>query len=243
MSQLRERPILLVIPLVALLVALLVIVSRNDDDDVAVVDTTEAADTTTSTEAESDVDAEVDADADIEAETDAMGEDDTDPPAGSVDEEEPAEVAGDPVETDSGVTIDDPALAAAYEAGRSGDLGLPFLYITADQDCDGCAETVSLYYVPSEEKASVLVLAAAYEDGTEIDTAAVDPTLLVRDPRFIAEQLAAAGATEADYSIDVVSGLVTSWTIDGNTVTLRCLQVDTRPVDLRSEVCRDSLIG
>ena len=140
-------------------------------------------------------------------------------------------------------SIEAPDLAAALAAGQDDALKLPFMYITADQECDGCAETVSLYYVPSEEKASILTLGGAYVDGAEIGLESVAPLLSDGDPRLVAERLAALDPGDVEYSIDPVSGLVTSWSVDGATVTLRCLQVDTRPVDLRSEVCRDSLIG
>lgn len=173
-------------------------------------------------------------------ENDAMGEDDA-----MVDGDVDTTEAPDADEPAAGSTAD-PALGsadldAAFEAGTSDRFSLPFMYLTVDQDCEGCADTMSLYYVPSEAKASILTLSVAYLDGVaQSDFSAVDPSLQAGDPRRIAEQLA---DTDASFSIDAVSGAITNWTLDGNTVTMRCLQVDTRPVDMRTELCENSLIG
>ena len=181
----------------------------------------------------------------LEGETDAMGEDDAMDEDG-VDTTTPAPADDQAVDetTAAGSTVNSagPAdLAGALEAGTSDRFGLPFMYLTVDQDCDGCAETMSLYYVPGEEKASILMLSGAYIDGVaQSDFSAVDPVLQAGDPRRVAEQLT---GTDATYGIDRVSGAITSWTLEGNTVTLRCLQVDTRPVDMRTELCENSLIG
>ena len=175
----------------------------------------------------------------IEVEDSAMGEDDA-----MVDDEIDTTVPdGDEPSNGSSADTDlgSAELTAAFEAATGDRFSLPFMYLTVDQDCDGCAETMSLYYVPSEEKASILTLSIAYVDGVaETDFSAVDPSLQAGDPRRIAEQLS---DTDAEFRVDPVSGAVTSWTIDGNTVTMRCLQVDTRPVDMRSELCENSVIG
>lgn len=214
------------------------------------VETTGDTDTTVATETSEAPETADDGDGNeglVETESEAMGEDDTDPTGGTT--ELDAETTDPDSETSGGdvaesTSIDDAELAAALEAGQDDALKLPFLYVTAEQDCDGCAETVSLYYIPGPEKASILVLGGAFVDGEQVDANEVDPILAGGDPRLVAEELAAAAASsDVAYSIDQVSGLVTGWTVDGNTVTLRCLQVDTRPIDLRSEVCRDSLIG
>lgn len=170
-----------------------------------------------------------------ETEDAAMGEDD--------DEVDTTAPAADEAPESSSATSDfaSAELAAAFDAAEGDLFRLPYMYLTVDQDCDDCAETMSLYYVPSEEKASILTLATAYIDGVaQSDFSAVDPSLQAGDPRRIAEQLS---GTDADYSIDTVSGAITSWTIDGDTVTMRCLQVDTRPVDMRTELCENSVIG
>lgn len=179
------------------------------------------------------------ADVAVGVEDDAMGEDDamTDDVDTTVAPADEAPTAGSTTDTDLGSAD----LDAAFAAGTSDRFSLPFMYLTVDQDCDGCADTMSLYYVPSEAKPSILTLSIAYIDGVaQSDFSAVDPTLQAGDPRRIAEQLA---DTDASFSIDPVSGAITNWTLDGNTVTMRCLQVDTRPVDLRSELCENSLIG
>ena len=178
-----------------------------------------------------------------EAEEAAMGEDDTDTDDTDTNDTDTNET--DTPTTTAGSAIDSADLAAALAAGQDNQFSLPFLYLTVDQSCEGCAETVSLYYVPGPVKASILVLESAFVDGTEVPLTEVDPILQEGDARLVAQLLADAdgqGSLEA-YSIDPVSGLVTSWTVDGNEVTLRCLQVDTRPIELRSELCRDSLIG
>lgn len=178
----------------------------------------------------------------VEAETDAMGEDD----AMSEEDVDGTIEAPDGEEVADGGTVADSALSsaelvAAFEAGTSDRFALPFMYLTVDQDCDGCAETMSLYYVPGEEKASILTLAGAYIDGVaQSDFSAVDPILEAGDPRRVAEQLS---DTDATFGVDPVSGAITSWTLAGNTVTVRCLQVDTRPIDMRTELCENSIIG
>lgn len=187
--------------------------------------------------------------ASIEAEEAAMGEDDPDA-AGQDDGDQEgtdgnvtdADDDGDS-QADSGIAAGD--LSAALIAGQDIQFSLPFLYLTVDQSCDGCAATASLYYVPGEVEASILTLEAAFVDGSEVPLTEVDPILREGDPRLVAQLLADAdeeGSLDA-YSIDPVSGLVTSWSVGGDEVTLRCLQVDTRPIELRSELCRDSLIG
>ncbi len=188
------------------------------------------------------IDTTVDVAVEAETETDAMGEDDVmgeDVIDTTI--EPPEDVEATPSTTSAASTVDTAELAAALEAGTSDRFSLPFMYLTVDQDCDGCAETMSLYYVPGEEKASILMLAGAYIDGkAQSDFSAVDPVLQAGDPRRVAEQLT---GTDAAYRIDPVSGAITSWTLGGNTVTLRCLQVDTRPIDMRTELCENSVIG
>jgi len=185
---------------------------------------------------EADEDAASD-DAAGDAEDSAMGEDDT-----MVDGDVETTVPADDADTGSAVAaLGSEELEAALEAATGDRFSLPFMYLTVDQDCNGCAETMSLYYVPSEAKASILTLSVAYIDGVaQSDFSAVDPSLQAGDPRRIAEQLA---DTDAEFGIDSVSGAVTNWTLDGSSVTLRCLQVDTRPVDMRTEVCENSIIG
>ena len=152
---------------------------------------------------------------------------------------------GDSEGATSGSASTSADLAAALAVGQDIQFSLPFLYLTVDQSCDGCAETASLYYVPGPVTAGILALESAFVDGNEVPLTVVDPILREGDPRLVAERLAeaeAAGSLDS-YSIDPVSGLVTNWVVDGDEVTLRCLQVDTRPIELRSELCRDSLIG
>lgn len=217
--------------------------------------------TTEVTEAGDDEDSSDDS-ASIEDEEAAMGEDETagnDPDSADEDSTDQDESDQDSADQDSGDqdngdddggdTGDTPIasgdLAAALAAGQDIQFSLPFLYLTVDQSCDGCAETVSLYYVPGPIKASILALESAFVDGSEVPLSEVDPILQEGDPRLVAELLAEAETSGSldSYSIDPISGLVTSWIVDGDEVTLRCLQVDTRPIELRSELCRDSLIG
>lgn len=233
-------------PLLALLFALLLAAAAcSGSSEVEVEDASVDADTSEDSEVEASTDdtvAEnepaVEEDA-AETEDAAMGEDD----AMVDDEVDTTAPAEDEAPESSSATSDfaSAELAAAFEAAEGDLFRLPYMYLTVDQDCDGCAETMSLYYVPSEEKASILTLATAYIDGVaQSDFSAVDPSLQAGDPRRIAEQIS---GTDADYSIDPVSGAITSWTIDGDTVTMRCLQVDTRPVDMRTELCENSVIG
>lgn len=202
--------------------------------------TTEDSDTSDADEEDADEENAESDDVAVGEDDDAMGEDDA-MVDGDVDTTEApdADATTDGAAADSALGSAD--LASALEAGTSDRFSLPFLYLTVDQDCDGCADTMSLYYVPSEAKASILTLSIAYIDGVaQSDFSAVDPSLQAGDPRRIAEQLA---NTDGTYSIDPVSSAITEWTLGGNTVTMRCLQVDTRPVDMRTELCENSLIG
>jgi len=173
----------------------------------------------------------------LEEETDAMGED------GGEDEQAPSStIAGD--EAVPGTTL--PALgstelAAALAASTGDAFSLPFMYLTVEQDCADCADTMSLYYVPSEAKPSILTLAGAFVDGVQQpDFSAVAESLRNGDPRWIAEQLEGADAT---FGVDPRSGAITTWTLPGESVTIRCLQVDTRPIDMRTELCENSVVG
>lgn len=241
----------LIIMLFAFLFAL---ASCSGSPDVEEDASAESDDTVASTEsAESEVadgDDAADTDTDAEAEADAMGEDD-DAMADDAMGEDDAHSTDSSDESDAGSTdnasnttttpLSDAELEAALAAGTSDRFSLPFMYITAEQDCDGCAPNVSLYYVPGPDKASILTLEGAYVDGVlQSDFSAVDPVLQAGDPRRVAEQLS---GTEATFGIDPVSGAITSWTLEGNSVNLRCLQVDTRPVDMRTELCENSIIG
>lgn len=209
------------------------------DDASGSTDTTAAGDEAESEESVADESADDPDEVAAEAEDDAMGEDD----AMVDDEVETTAPANDDSSGTSSAASDlgSAELTAAFEASTGDRFSLPFMYLTVDQDCSGCAETMSLYYVPSEAKASILTLSAAYIDGVvQSDFSAVDPSLVAGDPRRIAEQLT---GTDAEFGVDTVSGAVTSWTLDGNSVTLRCVQVDTRPVDMRTEICENSIIG
>lgn len=196
------------------------------------------------TQVADDVDASSDAgddagdDVTIDSETDAMGEDD------AMADDDVATTVTTTGADSAGTTasaLESQELTAAFAAGTGDRFSLPFMYLTVDQDCEGCAETMSLYYVPGQEKASILTLAGAYIDGVaQSDFSAVDPVLQAGDPRRVAEQLS---GTDATYGIDTVSGAITSWSLDGNSVTVRCLQVDTRPIDMRTELCENSIIG
>lgn len=231
--------------LVALLFAAAACSSANDVETDASAETeTTVSDVEASDDAAEgdDDDASTDDTATDSGETEAMGEDE--PMDEGVVDDGMADDGGAATETTmpTDVDIDDAELAAAFAASTGDRFSLPFMYITADQDCDGCAQTISLYYVPSEAKPSILTLQTAYVDGVaQADFAAVDPVLSSIDPRRVAELIGASAGSS--YGIDPVSGAVTSWTIDGNSVSLRCLQVDTRPVDMRTELCENSIIG
>lgn len=208
-----------------------------DDASAEAEDDATTGDDTTADDAEVDTTDDVAAEAETDAmgEDDAMGEEDTDETVTPTEEDE----------TDGGVTagsnLSSAELADALAVGTSDSFSLPFMYVTVEQDCDGCAPNMSLYYVPGEEKASILMLETAYIDGVaQSDFSAVDPVLQAGDPRRVAEQLT---GTDATFGIDARSGAISSWSLNGNSVTMRCLQVDTRPVDMRTELCENSLIG
>lgn len=189
------------------------------------------ADASTDTTASED-----DAPTEVETETEAMGEDEE---SMTEDSTTTTTAAASGTTVVGGLSSDE--LNAALAASTGDRFSLPYMYLTVDQDCDGCASTMSLYYVPSVEKPSILTLDAAYVDGVEQpDFSGVDPVLSAGDPRRVAEDL---DGTDATFGIDSVSGAIDTWTLDGNTVTIRCLQVDTRPIDMRTELCENSVIG
>lgn len=176
---------------------------------------------------------------------DAMGEDDQNAPNATVpvdgDDRPPSTVtipAGVPA-------ADADALREAALKGNDIEFVSPYIYLTVEQECAGCAETVSLYYTPDADDISRHAFAKAFVDGSEQGSATVHPTLLGVDPLFVAESLLGfiSAGDQVTYSIDPVSGLVTTWTVNGERASIRCLQIDTRPIDMRSELCSGSIVG
>ncbi len=227
-------------------VALLATACSNSDADAidadGSIDSTLVGDTDTTAVSE-----EVVVD-DGSAETDAMGEEGEAAPTST----SLVETAAGSDQPDRTIVVPEgvPAeqateLTAAALAGGSLRFTYPYFYITADQTCDGCIETVSLYFAPLEGDASRHSLVAAYEGGVESPVAGVAEVLRSTDPLYVAEALLIeiGEGRDAAYEIDPVSGIVTSWTIDGQTVTLRCFEADTRPSDMRETTCAGSLIG
>ena len=210
-----------------------------DDEAASEVEATEDDDATAENDAEGDATGEDD----VVSEDGAMGEDDAmvEDDVDDVDTTIAGESEQAPGGASANADIESAELAAAFAAAQGDRFGLPYMYVTVDQDCSGCAETMSLYYRPSEGNPSTLTLETAFIDGVaQSDFSAVDPSLQAGDPRQIAELL---DGTDAQYGIDPVSGVVASWTIDGDSVTMRCVQVDTRPIDMRTELCENSVIG
>lgn len=241
-----NRPSVRFVIAVVLGLMLLGAACSSSSDDAATDDTTAgdpaSSDTTEATDDEPDESASEPDSSEtttaMEEETDAMGEDSS----------EQSEATTPSTLADNGATpgttlpaLGSGDLAAALEASTGNAFSLPFMYLSVEQDCEGCADSMSLYYVPSEAKPSILTLAGAFIDGVEqADFSQVAPSLQAGDPRWIAEQL---DGTDATFGIDARSGAITSWTLDGAAVTIRCLQVDTRPIDMRSELCENSVIG
>jgi hypothetical protein len=212
-----------------------------DDDEAAVTD---AGSTTTAVSRDDET-----IDAGDEAE--AMGEDE-DQPTTTVDPTTDTSAEERPSSTTTTVDIPDGVdpgvagdLASAVEAAADLRFSGPYLYVTAEQVCDGCAERVSLYYAPKDDDLSRHALRAAFVDGAEIGFDQVAPSLVAHDPLYIAEELLVEVGSGSDvtYRIDGLSGLATSWSIDDEEVVLRCFQVDMAPADLRDVECYGSLIG
>ncbi len=180
---------------------------------------------------------------------DAGGDDGADTSGGESDamgEDEPSSTSTTTTVTDpddSGATSE---LEQAVEAGSQTRFISPYIYATAEQDCEGCAEVVSLYFVPGTEVVSRHVLTKAWVDGVEQSLDVVAPLLQTVDPLFVADELLArqTSGVVVDSRIDGVSGLVVRWTLpDEGTVSLRCLQVDTASIDLRDPLCSGGVIG
>jgi len=178
----------------------------------------------------------------------AMGEDEQDSTASTlVDQDAELPDGATPnVDIPPGVPAEAAAeLGAAALAGNELRFASPYFYITVEQDCEGCAGIASLYYVPRDDNPSRHRLAGVYVDSVEQPLHAAASILQTADPLFIAEDLMAEidGGATVTYRVDPVSGLVASWSVDGQQASVRCFQVDTRPLSMRDELCSGSLMG
>ncbi len=151
------------------------------------------------------------------------------------------------IEIPAGVSDDVAAdLGAAAGAGNELRFAGPYIYLTIEQSCDGCAEAASLYFVPRPApNATLHELSAVVVDGVEGTAGQVIPLLQTADPLHLAEDLLAAVSAGDDvtYGVDPASGLVTTWSINGDSARILCLQVDTRPREMRDLACSGSLTG
>ncbi|MFT7601774.1 MAG: hypothetical protein ACI8TP_004736 [Acidimicrobiales bacterium] len=112
----------------------------------------------------------------------------------------------------------------------------PFEYVTVSPICDGCdAAPVEIYLVPDLVDIARHEVEIAWIDGSP--TSETGPWLI--DPLFVAHELleAEAAGSEVTYAIDAETGLITRWTIDGRGAELLCFEIDTRPIEMRTDRC------
>ena len=112
----------------------------------------------------------------------------------------------------------------------------PFQYVTLEPVCTTCdGQVVELYLVPDPAEVARHQVEKVWMDGVEITTSGV----WALDPLFVAHELLSAEAAGAaiEWTIDGPTGLVREWSIGGEGAQLVCIEVDTRPIDLRDERC------
>lgn len=119
----------------------------------------------------------------------------------------------------------------------------PFQYVTFEPICATCEnQTVELYLVPDPGSPARHVVETVWVDGVE--TTFPGPWLV--DPLLVASLLLEAeeNGQPTDYSIDPATGIIEQWTIGGEGAMLLCLEVDTRPIEMRDDRCgRSNLLS
>ncbi len=132
---------------------------------------------------------------------------------------------------DAGGTFD---LAGAIAA--SDNFLSPFQYVQLEPICPGCAASAELYLVPSSPDPTVHTVDQVWIGGT---ASSERDQLWMIDPLVVAEALddAQRSGSNITYTIDVDTGLVREWTIDGVGARYVCFEVDTAPLESRARDC------
>ncbi len=115
----------------------------------------------------------------------------------------------------------------------------PFQFVVLEPLCSGCSGTVELYLVPGDTDHvvdQVWIGGSASSERGE---------LWMIDPLAVATRLADAerSGSVVTYDIDIDTGLVRSWTIDGVGARYECFEVDTRPLDMRTRECTANIFN
>ncbi len=159
----------------------------------------------------------------------------------STDQGRPAQSAvcgsATPTLAETGGSLD---LAVALDQARS--FPSPYQYVVLTPICAGCTGDVELYLKPSPEDPIVHTVAQVWRNGVPAE---LGNDVWMIDPLVVPSLLVDAQRSGSDitYDIDLGTGLVRSWTIDGVGASYTCLEVDTRPIDLRSTRCEANLLG
>ncbi|MEZ5227696.1 MAG: hypothetical protein R2710_13790 [Acidimicrobiales bacterium] len=132
---------------------------------------------------------------------------------------------------EAGGTFD---LAGAIEA--SDNFPSPYQYVRLQPICPGCDDTIELYLVPSTTEPTGHEVAQAWANGSATDPTGQQWAFDPLDAASVIDEAQRAGA-EVTYEIDIDTGLVRSWTIDGVGVKYECVEVDTAPIDMRDRAC------
>jgi hypothetical protein len=135
---------------------------------------------------------------------------------------------------------EDGSLDLAVAMERSNSFPSPYQYVVLAPVCPGCSGTAELYLVPSTDVPTAHVVDRVWIDGSQSSERGavwmVDPLTV---PALLLEALRAG--RQVVYEIDQGTGLVRSWTIDGSGANYQCLEVDTRPIDMRASRCEANL--
>lgn len=137
--------------------------------------------------------------------------------------------------TDIGGTTE---LAGAIAA--SDNFPSPFQYVTLEPICPGCSGSAELYLTPGDVDPTVHETDLVWISGSPSNDRG-EPWMI--DPLTVADTLndAQRNGSTITYDIDRDTGLIRSWTIDGVGARYECLEVDTRPIDMRTERCASNL--
>lgn len=129
-------------------------------------------------------------------------------------------------------------LASAIAA--SDNFPSPYQYVILEPICPDCSGTAELYLTPGDVDPTVHETEQVWIGGSPSNDRG---ELWMIDPLIVADALneAQRNGSTITYDIDRDTGLIRSWTIDGVGARYECLEVDTRPIDMRTERCASNL--
>ena len=142
------------------------------------------------------------------------------------------------------VTLDVADVGGASELANaiaaSDNFPSPFQYVVLEPICPDCSGTAELYLTPGDADPTVHETDQVWFDGTPSNDRGERWMI---DPLIVAETLEEAqqNGSTITYDIDRDTGLIRSWTIDGVGARYECFEVDTRPIDMRTERCTSNL--